>query len=95
MPAPHASNLWPEPADNGGAPTVGIGYWVKSGADWTLSATGPEEAALFLVGSDYILIDLTPVLGVYYDVGGNAQAIDPDTTPRLAAIALRGSLVVY
>lgn len=91
----HASDLWKEPAENGGTPGPVQVYWVKDGADWTVNTTGPEEGALFLVGSDYILCDLTPVLGLYYDSGGNVQAIDPDTTTRLHGIAVRGDFIFY
>jgi hypothetical protein len=91
----HGKTLWREPPHSGGTPTSLPYYFVKSGADWLLDDTGPEDGALFLIGSDYYLIDLTPVLGVYYDSGGNPQAIDPLVTPRLHAIFIYGNVIFY
>lgn len=88
----HGTSLWQEPAQSGATPAVAPAYFVADGSDVELSLTGPEGFAFFLVGSDYVLINLTPVLGVYYDTGGNAQSIDPLTTPRLNAVSVRGDI---
>jgi hypothetical protein len=93
----HGSALWRERAGSGAAPATVPVYFILDGAgpDIIPSTLGPEQFAFFLVGADYVLINLTPVGGVYHDTAGNAQAIDPAVTPRLRAVQVRGGIQLY
>jgi hypothetical protein len=59
----HGSNLWSESAGSGGVPAAVPAYFVKDGADWTISLVGPEQGAFVDVeqNGNYTFLDLTPV----------------------------------
>lgn len=91
----HSTDLWKEPAQNGATPQVLGVRFVSDGPDWIFETSGDEGAALFLIGSDYVLVNIAPVGGDYYDTGGTLQTIDPAVDPRLRAVSVGGAVLFY
>lgn len=97
MPQPvHGGQHLSEPGGGGAARAAVPAYFVDGGSgDVTINTVGPEQYAFFLVGSDYVLVNLTPVSGAYHDTAGNVVAgLDPATTPRLHAVSFGGAIIL-